>query len=56
MNEICGLCGNVATWSCKTCGEYYCEMHWHETSEGKNVECSVCETKRLKQDKKEFDF
>lgn len=43
---ICGLCGKKATWKCRTCGESYCSDHWHETSKGKNVECSGCEMRR----------
>lgn len=34
-------------WTCKSCGEDFCETHFHYTSLGKNVECRVCEIKRL---------
>jgi len=33
-------------WPCKTCGEWYCSFHWHETSMGRNVECVTCESAR----------
>lgn len=33
-------------WRCKTCGEHYCQMHWHQTSKGHNVECVACEFAR----------
>ena len=34
------------TWKCRTCGERFCQTHWHETSKGKNVECVACEGAR----------
>ena len=42
VNELC--IGRL--WKCETCGELFCETHWHQTSKGKNVECSGCEGKR----------
>ena len=34
-------------WECQTCGEEYCEeVHFHETSKGRNVECVACERAR----------
>jgi len=38
-NEICA--GEL--WQCKTCGQWFCENHWHETDLGRNVECVACE-------------
>jgi hypothetical protein len=35
-------------WTCQTCGTEYCEeTHWHETAQGRNVECVACERERL---------
>lgn len=34
-------------WRCLTCGETYCEEHWHRTDLGENVECVACERERL---------
>lgn len=34
-------------WQCKTCKEWYCNEHWHETELGRNVECVACEGIRL---------
>ncbi len=45
MNTCC-LCGSEETWECLTCGEVFCETHWHFTSEGTNVECTDCERAR----------
>jgi len=43
----CCMCGSKeGLWRCKTCGEWYCETHWHVTEKGKNVECSYCESRR----------
>lgn len=42
-SEICA--GRL--WTCKTCGERYCQTHWHETSKGQNVECVACERERI---------
>ena len=48
MNANCNLCGEAYdTWECQSCGETYCQTHWHETELGMNVECSSCERKRL---------
>jgi hypothetical protein len=33
-------------WECETCGEWYCEYHWHQTSKGYCVECAACEYSR----------
>ena len=33
-------------WQCETCGEWFCQLHWHETSKGRNVECAGCEYNR----------
>lgn len=33
-------------WECETCGEWFCELHFHETSKGRNVECVGCERER----------
>lgn len=41
-NEACG--GEL--WQCKTCGQWFCENHWHETDLGRNVECVACERAR----------
>lgn len=35
------------TWQCITCGEHFCQTHWHETELGDNVECVACETSRI---------
>ena len=43
-SELC----NGKLWRCKTCGEWFCETHWHETDLGRNVECVACERKRVK--------
>lgn len=34
-------------WQCETCGEHFCETHWHQTDKGVNVECVGCERNRL---------
>ena len=47
----CCLCGEAEDlWECETCGEYYCQKHWHETSLGRNVECSGCEKRRKEEE------
>src|SRR6185436_4196170 len=33
-------------WECQTCGELYCQAHWHSTAKGENVECVACEFAR----------
>lgn len=33
-------------WQCKTCGNWYCQTHWHETEKGRNIECVACEGER----------
>lgn len=33
-------------WTCQTCGQSFCEVHWHETDKGHNVECVGCERVR----------
>lgn len=44
MGEQCCLCEETEDlWECETCGEMFCLDHWHETSLGKNIECSTCE-------------
>jgi hypothetical protein len=30
-------------WTCETCGERFCQYHWHQTDKGTNVECAGCE-------------
>lgn len=30
-------------WQCKTCGEWFCQTHFHVTDKGRNVECVACE-------------
>lgn len=37
-------CGEL--WQCRTCGEWFCQYHWHETDKGRNVECVACERER----------
>lgn len=44
-NDLC----ESDLWECLTCGEYYCQTHFHETSKGRNVECVVCEYQRQAQ-------
>ena len=34
-------------WTCLTCGESYCQGHWHSTDKGENVECVSCEYQRV---------
>lgn len=34
-------------WQCQTCREYYCHLHFHQTSLGYCVECVACEQERL---------
>ena len=50
MGELrCALPGiscHGRLWQCRTCREWYCQTHWHETSKGRNVECSTCEFRR----------
>ncbi len=51
MENQCCLCWEKEDlWKCETCGEYYCQIHWHQTVLGKNVECSACERRRLEQE------
>lgn len=38
-------------WQCQTCGELFCQTHWHETSKGRNVECVACERQRRRREK-----
>jgi hypothetical protein len=33
-------------WTCERCRARFCEAHWHETSKGRNVECTTCEESR----------
>lgn len=33
-------------WQCQTCGEWFCDFHYHETSLGYCVECVSCERAR----------
>ena len=33
-------------WECLTCGEFFCQTHWHRTTKGENVECCACEYNR----------
>lgn len=40
-------------WTCQTCGEKFCQYHFHETTAGYNVECAGCEYNRKEQE--EFD-
>jgi len=44
--EVCYFdtpeCGGEL-WECQTCGEWFCQTHWHQTSKGYNVECAGCE-------------
>lgn len=40
------FCGG-SWWSCLTCGETFCEEHFHRTDLGENVECVACERERL---------
>lgn len=42
VEEIC----EGELWECQTCGEQYCQTHWHETELGRNVECVACERAR----------
>lgn len=37
---------NGELWECGTCGEQFCDQHWHETDKGKNAECVGCERER----------
>lgn len=30
-------------WTCQTCGDRFCETHFHVTAKGRNVECCACE-------------
>lgn len=41
-NELC--CGDL--WECRTCGEEFCQTHWHQTDLGHEVECVACERLR----------
>jgi len=41
-NELC----RGELWKCRSCGEMFCQTHWHITSKGRNVECVACEGKR----------
>lgn len=34
------------TWECETCGETFCDFHFHDTDKGHNVECVACERSR----------
>lgn len=36
-------------WTCETCGETFCEVHFHETDKGRNTECVACERQRKDQ-------
>lgn len=40
------LCAGVL-WECSTCGESFCQTHWHQTDLGYEVECVACERERL---------
>jgi hypothetical protein len=40
-----GVCSGDL-WTCRTCGNRYCETHNHVTSKGENVECVACERER----------
>lgn len=42
-------------WTCRTCKNKYCQLHWHETSKGRNVECVVCERERKEAEKEKQD-
>jgi hypothetical protein len=42
--EYCGY--TEGSWQCKTCGEWFCTYHWHDTSQGYCVECAACEYAR----------
>lgn len=42
-NEVC----RGELWTCVTCGEQYCQTHFHATDKGDNIECVACENKRL---------
>jgi hypothetical protein len=33
-------------WQCRTCKEWFCQGHFHSTSQGDNVECVACERER----------
>ena len=43
-------CCDGELWECETCHEHYCEVHWHETDLGRNVECVACERERRLRD------
>ncbi len=30
-------------WQCQTCGEWFCQTHFHVTAKGRNVECVAFE-------------
>lgn len=60
FNEQCyyssGSQGNLcqgALWECRTCGEIFCQAHFHETDLGYNIECVACETERLVREEEE---
>lgn len=36
-------------WTCQSCGEQFCQTHWHQTDKGTNVECVACERVRREQ-------
>ena len=33
-------------WTCEYCGDNFCQLHSHQTVNGKNVECCACEHSR----------
>ena len=42
-----------AIWTCQSCGEDFCDFHFHETEKGLNVECVVCEQSRLEEEEEQ---
>jgi hypothetical protein len=40
------VCKSAELWECETCQEQFCQVHWHETDKGRNVECVGCERER----------
>lgn len=54
MMETCCLCEETEElWECESCGEQFCQTHWHSTALGKDVECSSCERGRIERQEAE---
>lgn len=49
-SKLCSCEYGQGVWQCKTCGNWFCYYHDHDTELGYTVECVACERVRLERE------